>query len=605
MGRFHSPPTLPLLIGPAALRGRGRLLMTAAVQEVPQQLGRTGKKATPKKSETIAGEFEERLKNAPDLAAVIGVLRDLEERTTELPGRSLYIMAISALQLKAAAAERSADQKLKRDAVAAGERLLGLASDGGKAPETAVTSMVRLLCSCGAPDRAMELIAQAQAAGVKPRLRTLAAILNQAAEAGERETCDNVWAELPKLGLEPQDNEFAIMLRSLRGAPDRQYEILHQMADELPLPSDPPLVEEIGRVFGVEGTLSLRDSESRQAEGRAEGGSRWRVGWTTIDDEGVCALSGRTLQAIDVSEAEEAILEAAAARLAIEPRGLEDDEERRRRFLCFRRWLSKRPPFDVVVDGANVGFNNQNREGGQFQYGQIDAVVNCLREAGRRVLLVLHAKWLREDADLSVVKRKKRKLEQISKDTPSVLPEDSSEDGESDGFYPHDPVTDAEREAAPGTPLSWVRSWKESGILVRVPEKECDDWYWLFAALSSARRGARNVQVVSNDHMRDHHWRMLFNRAFQQWQTRHMTRVCIWSEAPHFQDCKVTLQPPIPYSTQAQVSADRTAWHFPVPKVPSRAEQLSSGRPVARKEIAAAECHWLVAWRDPPEDGLT
>ena len=117
-------------------------------------------------------------------------------------------------------------------------------------------------------------------------------------------------------------------------------------------------------------------------------------------------------------------------------------------------WVSS-----VNLSPSKVGFNNQNREGGlypgcawqlvdflkvvlhnptwkrlrsnvgsakfafgkctarppslciRFQYSQIDAVIQKLRENGSRVLLVLHPKWLRADADRTVTKRKKRKLE--------------------------------------------------------------------------------------------------------------------------------------------------------------------------------------------------
>ncbi|CAE7615182.1 PRORP1 [Symbiodinium necroappetens] len=227
-----------------------------------------------------------------------------------------------------------------------------------------------------------------------------------------------------------------------------------------------------------------------------------------------------------------------------------------KRFKRFKKWLEEQPPFDIVIDGANVGFNNQNREGGLFQYSQIDAVIKKLRETGSRVLLVLHPKWLRADADRTVTKRKKRKLDQINLESGLGSSDESAEeheDGEPEIQYPFDPITDAERAAPSGTPLAFIRQWKESDCLVRVPAKDCDDWYWLFAALSSARRGARHVQVVSNDHMRDHHWRMVGNRAFLKWQGRHMTRVSIWSETSDAENCKVTLTPPDLYSVQAQV----------------------------------------------------
>lgn len=417
-------------------------------------------------------------------------------------------------------------------------------------------------------------------------------MLLQASEASDHGLCEKLWAQLPSLGLEPQDSEFAIMLRTFRGEPKRQYALLRQLIEELPMPSDPPLIEEIGRVFGVEGVAALRAQEIPKAPGREEDGGCWYVGWTTLSEEGTCALSGRNLQALDVTSEEEALLERLVTRLAVEVRNSGKP------FRCFKKWLEEQPPYDIVIDGANVGFNNQNREGGLFQYSQIDAVIDKLRETGSRVLLVLHPKWLREDADRSVTKRKKRKLDQINMDAMGSSDDSIEEqEGEPEIQYPFDPITEAEREATEGTPLSFIRKWKEMECLVRVPSKDCDDWYWLFAALSSSRRGAKHVQVVSNDHMRDHHWRMVGNRAFLKWQGRHMTRVSIWSESQDVENCKVTLTPPDLYSMQAQVSDDGAAWHFPVPFVPSRAQQLSSGRPLPRKEIESAECHWLAAWR--------
>mmetsp|Transcript_28462 Transcript_28462/g.65987 ORF Transcript_28462/g.65987 Transcript_28462/m.65987 type:complete len:557 (+) Transcript_28462:36-1706(+) len=538
--------------------------------------------------------YEERLRSAPDLIEVLGILQEAQAIESE-QSRTFFFQALSVLAQKAAATH-TASAECKVAAVRQGEWLLESCSklDGGKPQESAVTSMVRVCCACGAQEKALNLVAEAQAKGVKPRLRTLSAVLLQASEVGDRATCESLWARLPSLGLEPQDSEFAIMLRTFRGEPLRQYELLKQLIDELPLPSDPPLIEEIGRVFGVEGIQALRAADPPESAGREEGGRCWHVGWTSLSEDGRCVLSGHSLQALDISREEEALLERMVIKLAVD--GVKNSGKRFRRF---KKWLEEQPPFDIVIDGANVGFNNQNREGGLFQYSQIDAVIQKLRETGNRVLLVLHPKWLRADADRTVTKRKKRKLDQINLESGLGSSEESPEDhedGEPEIQYPFDPITEAERAAPSGTPLSFIRQWKESECLVRVPAKDCDDWYWLFAALSSSRRGARHVQVVSNDHMRDHHWRMVGNRSFLKWQGRHMTRVSIWSETSDAENCKVTLTPPELYSMQAQVSEDGSHWHFPVPTLPSRAQQLSSGRPLPRKEIESAECHWLVAW---------
>jgi len=340
----------------------------------------------------------------------------------------------------------------------------------------------------------------------------------------------------------------------------------------------------------------LQGSPEPFRAGRPEDGRPgWSVGWTAIDTEGVCRLSRRRLRALGLPPHEERELLACAARLA-------NDSGCNRGFKLFQKWLSKQEPYDIVIDGANVGFNNQNREGGHFQYNQIDMVVNHFRSTGQRMLLVLHPKWLREDADLGVTKRKRRKFDQISKgDTldPLDCEEEDDEDGEGDVVYPHNGTTAAERSAAPGTALHMVRTWKELGVLVAVPPYDCDDWYWLYAALDSKIRGRDHVQVVSNDQMRDHHWRMDSARQFLQWQDRHMTRLSLQFGEDTDGLVELKLYPPRPYSLCAQVAEDAGAWHFPVPAIRSRAEQIQSGRPVALKEIEAADHHWLVAWQDP------
>lgn len=537
-----------------------------------------------------------RLRETSTLAAVLDLL--VEAKHQCLP-RALVVEILNKL------AKQADSEGGTQAAIQAGEWLLesALALNGGKPLESAVTSMVRLCCASGAQRRALTLVEEAQAAGMQPRLRTLGAVLAKAAENQDRETCDRIWAEIPHKGLQPQEFEFAAMLRSLRGSPKAQYRILEQILVDRPLPSDPPLIEEIAMAFGVEGVAALRKANPPYAVGREEEGLSWHVGWTRVDSTGTCELSGCKLRALDVSTEEEEELIAYAARLA-------NDSGSNRNFIRFQRWLAEQSPWDVIVDGANVGFNNQNREGGHFQYQQIHTLVRRLRAEGKRVLVVLHPKRLKEDADLSIQRVKRRKLRQVSPcNKEDKLPTSGSEEIDSvekesglhssyDRFedieYPHDPITDAELEAAKDSPLDIIRTWKEWGVLLRVPVHDCDDWYWLYAALDSARRGKKHVQVVSNDTMRDHHWRMLGHRSFLRWQDRHMTRVLVWSE---LQDYRVVFVPPQPFSLQAQVSNDHKAWHFPVPNIKSRAEQLSSGKPVPVKQIKAAEHHWLVAWQ--------
>jgi len=314
--------------------------------------------------------------------------------------------------------------------------------------------------------------------------------------------------------------------------------------------------------------------------------------------EGVCSLTGRTLQALQLSAAQREDLFRCTAQLA-------NHDGHNKQFRVFQRWFESQEPYDVVIDGANVGFNNQNREGGQFQYEQIDIVLQHFRRSGQRALLVLHPKWLKEDANLAVYKRKRRRFDQVAKDDQQPSPDKDNEedDDEADNVvFPHEGISDAERAAQPGTRQHLMREWKESGSLLCVPFSDCDDWYWLYAALDSYRRGREHVQVVSNDLMRDHHWRMYSSKAFLQWQDRHMTRVFMQTDAEKPDSPAVPqFYPPRPYSLCAQVSEDGQAWHFPVPAVRSRAEQLQSGRPLANREVKSAEHRWLVAWQTQRE----
>merc|ERR1719499_2745644 len=93
------------------------------------------------------------------------------------------------------------------------------------------------------------------------------------------------------------------------------------------------------------------------------------------------------------------------------------EQKERRGFRTFQRWLQTEAAYEVIIDGANVGFNNQNFAGGHFQYKQIEMVAQQYRDMGKkRILIALHPKRLKEDADIGVPrKRRKKALEQVSK----------------------------------------------------------------------------------------------------------------------------------------------------------------------------------------------
>lgn len=124
--------------------------------------------------------------------------------------------------------------------------------------------------------------------------------------------------------------------------------------------------------------------------------------------------------------------------------------------------------FNIVVDGANVGYYKQNYAGAptHVDYNQIDSLVRQLQGRGYRPLLILHARHVHEDK----------------------LP-------------------------AQFAPI--VNRWRQEKLLFITPSGWNDDWFWLYTAVSL------DCHIVTNDEMRDHHFQMLSPRWFCRWKERH------------------------------------------------------------------------------------
>jgi pentatricopeptide repeat protein len=114
---------------------------------------------------------------------------------------------------------------------------------------------------------------------------------------------------------------------------------------------------------------------------------------------------------------------------------------------------------DVVVDGANVGYYQQNFENasGYIDYFQLDAMVRHLISIGRRPLLILHCRHIFN----------------------SFMPEDYKR---------------------------VIKSWRRKNILYVSPSGCNDDTFWLYLTV------LLGCDVVTNDEMRDHHFQMLSPR---------------------------------------------------------------------------------------------
>ena len=134
----------------------------------------------------------------------------------------------------------------------------------------------------------------------------------------------------------------------------------------------------------------------------------------------------------------------------------------------FKSWLQLNGPYEVIVDGANLGFHKKGltvKTAGipysnklRLDYQMMDDVVEQLARLrpSAKLLVVLHAQH--------------------------VLP---------NRLKPSDRAI--------------VDRWKAQQRLYATPGGMNDDWFWLYAALESSET-RRSTMLVSNDQMRDHQW---------------------------------------------------------------------------------------------------
>ena len=207
----------------------------------------------------------------------------------------------------------------------------------------------------------------------------------------------------------------------------------------------------------------------------------------------VPAVQRLQLRSIDLSEEQQQKMMYDVTKIAIEN---SNGEQAAQRWASFVNWMEHRCnetitsgdkevfdatssstlqyPFDVIIDGANVGYYKQNFAGApkHINWEQLDWVLRHFQMRGHRPLIILHQRHT----------------------FPNNLP----------AKFAHLPSL-----------------WREQKIIYNTPSGANDDWYWLWAALFCQSRFntlasqtidpsvvPRTVLLISNDEMRDHHFRM-------------------------------------------------------------------------------------------------
>lgn len=125
--------------------------------------------------------------------------------------------------------------------------------------------------------------------------------------------------------------------------------------------------------------------------------------------------------------------------------------------------------------------------------------------------------------------------------------------------------------------------WNDEKLLFRTPVGSNDDWYWMFAALWLHK----DVKVLTNDEMRDHHFQMLSHRTFQRWKERHQIHFDIGSWLPDHTREVITM-PPTEYSIRMQRDPESGAWHVPClldEHEPVAEDFVSESRPIRADSV--------------------
>ena len=121
----------------------------------------------------------------------------------------------------------------------------------------------------------------------------------------------------------------------------------------------------------------------------------------------------------------------------------------------FKEWVFKKN-FDIIIDGANVGFYNNKSKTNVINYNQLNQIYNQLKKLNFTPLIILHKRHF-----------DKKKLNSNNKYI--------------------------------------IKNWEISECLYKTPIGENDDLYWLYGGI------LKNIHIVTNDKLRDHHFEILQN----------------------------------------------------------------------------------------------
>ncbi len=425
----------------------------------------------------------------------------------------------------------------------------------GPPDEAAYSSIIRLCCLAGDISVAMMLFEQMLGSAVTLRVRTYSSLLMVAGDNGDARLANALEESMTKHNLEPTQVEYAALLTAYYkdSALEHAARILTIIVEEFDA-IEPILATAIVDYFG-------HSAPRHTGKGTTAGG--WGAAEVDILEEahGRCPHSGIQLRQIHPTADNVDYLISSIKTIG----------DTSAAFKEFTKWLTVAPPgqesaleYDTVIDGANVGFYGQNYKGGALMYSQIDAVVRELEAQGRKVLLILAARWLDPRTYSHAEKRSTSSSERRNRSGAVIGPrKDKSGVGQHRGSgLP--PVVSKAAAADSAAAAGIVARWTATGRVYPVARGVNDDLFWLYAAMR-----VKDCILVTNDTMRDHHFQIVADgaqRTLTRWRALHQASF-------GFVAGMSQIEYPLIYSKRSQcnnyappMGRQRRVWHFPLAK---------------------------------------
>ena len=369
--------------------------------------------------------------------------------------------------------------------------------------EASYAGLIRCLALNDRHEEGLVLLREMQEKGLKMRLRSYSALLAAFCRHKNADVSMELFSELSvKYTLEPTEKEYISMLSlCVLLNNGKFYEYLHSMVEDILVPG--------------KGTWEV----VKQWFGMPERKMSHRLLVDTITPTGLLNQCEHQLQSIELGESDrsqliEQIDNCFKVTSNIEGRDLSQHRHNKEKIISekwekYKSWIKGEDvlshcdaadSYTILIDGANIGFYQQNfaNATGHVDYLQIDAMIKHCQHMNRKPLVILHCRHL----------------------FPDVLPANM---------------------------VSLVDSWKTQKLLYITPAKCNDDLFWMYAAMIF------NCDVVTNDEMRDHHFKMLSPRWFMRWKERHQVRFKFgkFDHTERRRTLETTLPPP--YSHRIQI----------------------------------------------------